>query len=121
MLNAGEGAIINIVDLAAFEPWPNYMAHAVGKSAQLALNRQLALELAPQVTVNAIAPGPVLPPPDYSQKKIDSTAERTLLNRWGTAEDIAQTVVFLVQSDYITGEVIRVDGGEHFGHRKAGS
>jgi 3-oxoacyl-[acyl-carrier protein] reductase/pteridine reductase len=97
------------------------MAHAVGKSAQLALNRQLCLELAPQITVNAIAPGPVLPPPDYDQDRIDQTAQRTLLNRWGTAEDIAEAVVFLVQADYITGEVLRVDGGEHFGHRKVDS
>jgi NAD(P)-dependent dehydrogenase (short-subunit alcohol dehydrogenase family) len=120
MLKAGQGEIINIIDLSAFEPWPNFIAHSVGKSALLALSRQLALELAPNVKVNAIAPGPVLPPSDYSQARIDKTAQRTLLNRWGTAEDIAKTALFFIQSDYITGEVLAVDGGERFGHRKVG-
>ena len=118
MLEKGEGAIVNIIDLAAFEPWPNFMAHSVGKSALLALSRQLSLELAPSVTVNAVAPGPVLPPPDYDDERIAKTAKRTLLNRWGTAEDVAETVMFFVKSNYITGEVLAVDGGEHFGHRK---
>ena len=120
MISKAEGAIINIVDLSAFEPWPNFTAHSVGKSAQLALNRQLALELAPNISVNAIAPGPVLPPPDYSEEQNSEIAKKTLMGRWGTAEDVAEAVVFLVQSSYITGEVIRVDGGEHFGHRKVG-
>ena len=120
MLKAGQGEIINIIDLAAFQPWPNFIAHSVGKSALLALSRQLALELAPNVKVNAIAPGPVLPPPDYSQARIDQTAQRTLLNRWGTVEDIAKTALFFIQSDYITGEVLAVDGGERFGHKKVG-
>ncbi len=120
MIAAGEGDIINIIDLAAFEPWPNYMAHSVGKAALLALSKQLALELAPSVKVNAIAPGPVLPPPDYSQESIDKIARRTLLNRWGSAEDIAEAALFFIQSDYITGEVLAVDGGERFGHRKLG-
>lgn len=118
MLEAGEGAIVNIIDLAAFEPWKNFTAHSVGKSALLALSRQLALELAPDVSVNAIAPGPVLPPPDYSDEKIAATAKRTLMNRWGSAEDVADAVVFFAHSSYITGEVLRVDGGEHFAHRK---
>lgn len=121
MLEKGEGAIVNIIDLAAFEPWMNYIAHSVGKSGLLALSRQLALELAPAVKVNAVAPGPVLPPPDYDDEKIAKTAKRTLLNRWGTVEDIAETVLFFVKSDYITGEVLAVDGGEHFGHRKPAS
>lgn len=118
MLEQGEGAIVNIVDLAAFEPWPNYIAHSVGKSALLALSRQLALELAPAVRVNAVAPGPVLPPPDYSEERIARTASRTLLNRWGTAEDVAEAVLYFVKAKYVTGEVLAVDGGEHFGHRK---
>jgi 3-oxoacyl-[acyl-carrier protein] reductase/pteridine reductase len=118
MLKQGEGAIVNIVDLAAFDPWPNFIAHCVGKSALLALSRQLSLELAPAVRVNAVAPGPVLPPPDYDEERIAKTATRTLLNRWGTAEDVAATVIFFIESDYITGEVLAVDGGEHFAHRK---
>lgn len=121
MLSAGEGAIVNIVDLSVFEPWLNYTAHCVGKSAVLALNRQLALELAPTVRVNAVAPGAVLPPPDFDQERIAQTAHRTLLNRWGSPADVAGAVLFFVQADYITGEVLRVDGGEQFGHRKRGT
>ncbi|MBS1253084.1 MAG: 3-oxoacyl-[acyl-carrier-protein] reductase FabG [Anaerolineales bacterium] len=118
MLERGEGAIINIVDLSAWEPWPNFAAHSVGKAALLALTRQLALELAPAVRANAVAPGPVLPPASYSEALIDRIAQKTLLNRWGSPDDIAQAVMFLVEADYVTGEVIAVDGGERFGHRK---
>jgi len=118
MLKAGWGAMVNIIDLAAFEPWKNFTAHSVGKTALLALSRQLALELAPAVSVNAVAPGPVLPPPDYDDRKVAQTAKRTLKNRWGTAEDVAEAVLYFVKSDYVTGEVLRVDGGEHFAHRK---
>jgi len=114
----GEGAIINIVDLSAFIPFPNFVAHSVGKAGLLNLTYGLAIELAPAVRVNAIAPGPVLPPPDYTEKQIQATARRTLLERWGAAEDVAQTVVFLAQADYITGVVIPVDGGEHIAWRK---
>jgi 3-oxoacyl-[acyl-carrier protein] reductase/pteridine reductase len=118
MLAGGEGTIINIVDLSAWEPWPDFTAHSVGKAGLLALTRQLALELAPAVRVNAVAPGPVLPPPDYDEAQIARAAQRTLLNRWGVAEDVAQAVLYLVHADYVTGEVIIVDGGERFGHRK---
>jgi len=118
MLNAGEGAMVNVVDLSAWQPWPGYAAHAVGKAALLALTRQLALELAPGVQVNAVAPGPVLPPPGYSQELAGQMAARTLKGRWGTAEDVASAVLFLVQADYITGEVLVVDGGERYGHQQ---
>lgn len=118
MLAKGEGVIINIIDLAAFEPWPDFMAHSVGKTALLALNRQLALELAPAVRVNAVAPGPVLAPPDYDAEKLARTAAKTLLNRWGSAEDVAHAVMFFISADYITGETLAVDGGQRFGHLK---
>lgn len=117
MLRAGQGAIVNIVDLSAWQPWPGYAAHAVGKSALLALTRQLALELAPAVQVNAVAPGPVLPPPGYSPETAEQIAARTLKGRWGTPEDVASAVLFLVQAEYITGEVLVVDGGERYGHQ----
>ncbi|MCB8921624.1 MAG: SDR family oxidoreductase [Ardenticatenaceae bacterium] len=118
MLAQGEGAIVNIIDLSVYEPWPNYTAHAMGKGALLALNRQLALELAPAVRVNAVAPGPVLAPADYDAEKIARTAAKTLLNRWGTAEDVAEAVLFFVKASYVTGELLAVDGGQRFGHRK---
>jgi 3-oxoacyl-[acyl-carrier protein] reductase/pteridine reductase len=118
MLEGGEGAIINIVDLSAWKPWPNFAAHGVGKAGLMALTRQLALELAPTVRVNAVAPGRVLPPPGYSEAQIERTARRTLLNRWGVADDVAQAVMYLIQADFVTGEVIVVDGGERFGPGK---
>lgn len=118
MLEKGEGVIINIVDLSAWEAWPGYAAHSVAKAALLALTRQLALELAPAVRVNAVAPGPVLPPLHFTDEMIARTADKTLLNRWGTPEDVAETILFLVKSNYITGEFITVDGGERHGHRK---
>ncbi|GAB4442031.1 MAG: 3-oxoacyl-ACP reductase FabG [Anaerolineae bacterium] len=118
MLKAGEGAIVNIIDLAAWEPWPDFIAHSVGKAALLALTRQLALELAPAVRVNAVAPGPVLPPPDYDAKTIERTSHKTLLDRWGSAADVAEAVLYFVRANYVTAETIAVDGGERFGHRK---
>jgi NAD(P)-dependent dehydrogenase (short-subunit alcohol dehydrogenase family) len=118
MLERGEGAIVNIVDLAAWEPWPDFAAHSVGKAGLMALTRQLALELAPAIRVNAVAPGPVLPPPDYTEAQMARVAQRTLLNRWGVADDVSRAVTYLIQADYVVGEVIIVDGGERFGHHK---
>lgn len=114
----GEGVIVNIVDGSAWQPYPDFAAHSVGKAALLALTRQLALELAPAVRVNAVSPGPVLAPPDFTPKEIAEVAAGTLLNRWGTPDDVANAVLFLVQADYITGDVIMVDAGEQFGHRQ---
>ncbi|MCB0085884.1 MAG: SDR family oxidoreductase, partial [Caldilineaceae bacterium] len=121
MLARGGGAIVNIVDLSVWTPWPNFTAHAVGKSGLLALTRQLALELAPTVRVNAVAPGPVLPPPNYSEQKLQQKARTTLLERWGSAEDVARAVKYLIEADYVTGDVMTVDGGEHYGHNKRAS
>jgi 3-oxoacyl-[acyl-carrier protein] reductase/pteridine reductase len=115
MQERGDGEMVNIVDLAAWKPFRGYVAHSVGKAGLLALTRSLAIELAPVINVNAVAPGPVLPPPDYGQGQIDRVAGRTLKGRWGTAQDVADAVRFLVEADYITGEVIVVDGGERLG------
>jgi 3-oxoacyl-[acyl-carrier protein] reductase/pteridine reductase len=112
MQERGEGAMVNIVDLSAWKPFAGFIAHSVGKAGLLALTRQLALELAPCVNVNAVAPGPVLPPPGYSEERIARVASRTLKGRWGAAQDVADAVRFLVEADYITGEVLVVDGGE---------
>jgi 3-oxoacyl-[acyl-carrier protein] reductase/pteridine reductase len=119
MLARGGGAIVNIVDLSAWEPWPMFTAHAVGKAGLLALTRQLALELAPTVRANAVAPGPVMPPPDYTEESAQRAAKRALLKRWGSAEDVAQAVKYLIEADYVTADVITVDGGERYGHRQA--
>jgi NAD(P)-dependent dehydrogenase (short-subunit alcohol dehydrogenase family) len=114
MLRQGDGVIINMLDLSAWEPWPRLTAHSVGKTGLLALTRQLALELAPAVRANGIAPGLVLPPPGTDEAAIERMAQGTLLKRWGSPADVAEAVLFLVRSDYITGEVIVVDGGRRF-------
>lgn len=119
MQERGGGAIVNIVDLSAWEPWPRFMAHSVSKAALLALTRQLALDLAPAIRANAVAPGPVLPPPGYNPKSAEAAARRTLLKRWGTPEDVALAVKYLLEADYVTGDVITVDGGERYGARGA--
>jgi len=121
MLERGEGVIVNILDTAAWNPWPGFAAHCVGKAALWALTRQLALELAPAVRVNAVAPGPVLPPSYLTPAQIQQIAHRTLLGRWGTPEDVAEAVLFLIRVDYITGEVIWVDGGERWARYKRGT
>jgi 3-oxoacyl-[acyl-carrier protein] reductase/pteridine reductase len=115
MLARGEGVIINIVDLSAWQPSAGFTAHSVGKAGVLALTRQLALELAPAVRVNAVAPGPVLPPPHFTAVNIERLAKKTLLKRWGSPDDVAQAVLFLIRADYITGECLTVDGGQRFG------
>jgi len=77
------------------------------------VNRGLAKAFAPEIQVNAVAPGPVLFPEYYTEQQKDAAIERTLLKRAGSAADIVNAVVFLLENDYITGDVIHVDGGRH--------
>jgi NAD(P)-dependent dehydrogenase (short-subunit alcohol dehydrogenase family) len=113
----GDGAIINIVDLSALTPFRNYLPHSAAKAGLVNLTYSLAMELAPAVRVNAVAPGPVLPPPEYTEQQIQAAARRTLMGRWGAAEDVADAVVFLARAPYITGVMLPVDGGERLaGH-----
>ncbi len=119
MLARGDGVIVNIVDLSAWTPWHKFTAHAVGKAGLLALTRQLALELAPTVRVNAVAPGAVLPPDDYTPAKIQAiSSKKTLLDRWGTPADVTRAVRYLIEADYVTGDVLTVDGGERHAQHK---
>jgi NAD(P)-dependent dehydrogenase (short-subunit alcohol dehydrogenase family) len=83
------------------------------KAAVVGLTESLALELAPEILVNAIAPGPILEPPGLTPEENMAVIEATPLRRWGGAAEIAKTILFLVDSDFITGECIRVDGGRH--------
>lgn len=117
MLTLAEGLIVNITDLSAFTPAQHMLAHSVAKAGLVMLTQALALELRPNVRVNAIAPGPVIPPPHYDDATNQRVARRTLLKRWGSGDHVAQAVLFLVENDYVTGEVIRVDGGESLGWR----
>jgi len=113
MRPTGAGKIINIADVAGEVIWPGYLPYSISKAALIAVNRGLVKAYAPEIQVNAIAPGPVLFPDDYTEEQKRSAIERTLLKRAGSPEDIVKAVVFLIENDYITGEVIHVDGGRH--------
>lgn len=113
------GVIINILDRGVDGPWQAYAHHGVSKAALWALTRVSALELAPSIRVNAVLPGPVLPSADMSAERWRAVAEATPLGRAGSAEDVARAVSFLAGADYITGEALRVNGGEHLGIRRA--
>jgi pteridine reductase len=112
-LRAAQGCIVNIADLAAFETWPAYIPHGMTKSAVVQMTRALARALAPDVRVNAIAPGAVLLPDDWSAEQAERLRATTPLKRLGTPEDVVGAVRYLVEADYVTGEVILVDGGRH--------
>lgn len=117
MRAGGGGRIINFADWLARSGRPSYRgftSYYVAKAGIVALTEALALELAAdQILVNAIAPGPILPPPDMPLDEVREVAAATPVGRWGGEGEIAKAVVALVESDFITGETIRVDGGRH--------
>lgn len=113
LLRARGGAIVNIADLAAYETWPAYVPHAITKAGIVQMTRGLAHALAPDIRVNAVAPGAVLLPDAWTDDSAKRLAETTPLGRLGAAEDVAQAVVYLCEATYVTGEVIIVDGGRH--------
>jgi NAD(P)-dependent dehydrogenase (short-subunit alcohol dehydrogenase family) len=112
MLKAGSGKIINLADWAGFRPYQDYIPYCVAKAGVIALTNALAKTLAPNIQVNAVAPGPVMLPEDFSDREREAVIRATPLKRLGSPRDVAQTVVFLVEgSDFITGTTIMVDGG----------
>jgi NAD(P)-dependent dehydrogenase (short-subunit alcohol dehydrogenase family) len=117
MRAAGGGRIINFADWLARSGRPAYqgfVSYYVAKAGVIALTEALALELAPdQILVNAIAPGPILAPPDMSPEDVAAVASATPVGRWGGEIEIAKAVVALIETDFVTGETIRVDGGRH--------
>ncbi len=112
MLKRGTGKIINIADISAFRPWSEYIPYCVSKSGMVTLTQGLAKALAPKVQVNAIAPGTILPPiTGWTWRGRQQTLQANPLKKIGSPLDIVRTVLFLINSDYITGTVIPVDGG----------
>ena len=103
--------VVNIADLSAFQPWPSYAHHSVSKAGLVQLTRVAARALAPEIRVNCIAPGTVLPPEGYTGTGSDGTSDRRLVERTGQPEDVARALLFLVESDFITGQTVVVDGG----------
>jgi len=105
------GAIVNIADLAAFETWPSYVPHSISKAAVIKMTEGLARVLAPAIRVNAIAPGAVLLPDDWTEKTGERLSDTTPLKRLGDPKDVAAAMLYLLRADYVTGETIVVDGG----------
>jgi len=111
-LKAAAGCIVNLVDIYASRPLNRHSLYCSAKAANQMLVKSLALELAPEVRVNGIAPGAILwPEPGPSAETRRAILDKVPLKRLGGAQSIADTVLFLVASDYITGEIVRVDGG----------
>ena len=114
-----DGRIINLLDWRAQLPDGNYLTYNVAKSGLWSLTRNLAFQLGPRITVNAVAPGPILPPEGGSHDSVDAGA--LPLARWGNPEAVVKAALFLLEdADYTTGAVIPVDGGRHLGEITAG-
>jgi len=100
--------IINIADVGGYIMWKDYLAYCTSKAGVLALTKGLAKTLAPKIRVNAIAPGPLLLPKGYSKKY---SASLTLLKKIGSPQKLIHAVCFLIENDFVTGQVIHLDGG----------
>ena len=117
MKRTGGGRIVNFADWLARSGRPTYLgftSYYVAKAGVIALTEALALELAShQILVNAIAPGPILAPPDMDPEEAAAVARATPVGRWGGELEIAKAVLAFIETDFITGETLRVDGGRH--------
>jgi pteridine reductase len=111
-LRRAGGKVVNLADLAGLQPWPGFVAHSVSKAGVVMLTRVLARSLAPEVTVNAIAPGAVLVPDDYDAEERERLARAAPLGRLGHPDDVVAALLYLLEGgDFVTGEVLVVDGG----------
>jgi len=112
MLRQGRGKILNLADIGGMKVWAEYLPYSVSKAGLIALTQGLAKALAPAVQVNAIAPGTVLLPEDTPPEERDRAIRRIPLARLGSPEDIVRAALYLLESDFVTGEVLSVDGGQ---------
>ncbi|MBF0493218.1 MAG: SDR family oxidoreductase [Deltaproteobacteria bacterium] len=110
MKKRGEGHILNLIDAGISNPQPRYLAYASSKAALLAFSQGLARSLAPEVQVNCISPGQIFAPENYSKKMKDQIIQKTLREKWAGSEEISRMVLFLLESDFITGQNFFVDG-----------
>jgi pteridine reductase len=121
MLARGGGDVVNVLDIGGvIQPWRYYSAYCMTKAAMAALTRCLALELAPAIRVNGVAPGAVLPPESMEPAALEQLRATTPQQRLGSAEEVARTVLFLLTGPpYITGQIVAVDGGRSLGSARA--
>jgi pteridine reductase len=106
------GSIVNIADWRAVRPGPSHIPYTLTKAGIVAMTQGLALALAPNIRVNAIAPGAILPPPGEADDYLARLAERIPLKRHGGPEDVARALLYLLDAEFVTGQVLFVDGGE---------
>ncbi|HYG67708.1 MAG TPA: SDR family oxidoreductase [Anaeromyxobacteraceae bacterium] len=117
-LRAAGGSVVNLLDVGgALVPWRGFAAYAASKAALARLTECLALELAPEVRVNGIAPGVVLFPEGYDAKKRRALTDRIPLRRTGAPEDVAAAVRYLAGATFVTGAILPIDGGRHLSGR----
>jgi pteridine reductase len=113
-LRAARGKVVNLADLSGIQPWSGFAAHSISKAGVVMLTKVMARSLAPDVTVNAIAPGAVLVPDEYDANERDRLARSTPLRRLGSPADAIAALLYLLEGgDFVTGEVLVVDGGRH--------
>lgn len=105
------GHIINMADLAAFEHWSAYVPHCISKGGVVHLTESLARAFGPRIRVNAIAPGVVMLPDGWNPESADHLSSTTPLRRHGTPADVVKALLYLLDADFVTGEVLMVDGG----------
>jgi len=111
LLAASSGSIVFITCTSVTTPYRNHLPYVVSKGGLRTLMRTLSLELSPSVRVNAVAPGTVLPPADLTQEELERVTKRIPLGHIGTAEDVADAVVYLASAPFVTGQELSVDGG----------
>lgn len=110
MAGAG-GLIVNIIDVGAEKAWSGFTDYSVSKAALLKLTELQARSFAPAVRVNGISPGLIMPGPDFEPSRWKQLLKKVPMGRQGSFEDIANAVLFLAQNDYVTGEILHIDGG----------
>ncbi len=111
MRKRGGACVVNVTDLAGLQSWEGYAAHGISKAGLAHFTRVAARALAPDVRVNAIAPGTVLPPEDFPEEEVRKLAARAPLRRNGSPDDVLQALLYLLRADFVTGQVLVVDGG----------
>lgn len=114
-LDGSPGAVINLVDWRGSRPVPGHLAYTIAKAGLVAQTKLLAQELGPQVRVNGVAPGAILPAPGESQTDFENKSELNPLQATGCPEDLAEAVMYLLSARFVTGEIINVTGGQQLG------